>query len=352
MIIILGLAILTIFIKIRYRKLEDVDTFLDRDYTTSIIGVFAVIIFFSHFSDYVDNTPLNKLDELAFFTTSALGQLMVVPFMFFSGYGIFEQFKKKGSKYATNLPKNRIFKVYLMFLIAWSIFLILSFILKNYYSWDRYVLSIFGIVNIGNSNWYVVVILVLYITTYISMRIFGENKVATLLVNLALALVILFTLKECNMDSCWWDSIPAYMFGIVFSYIKPNILSFYKKNKFNRWIFFAFSIGLTVIFGMLNNTYHSPFLYEGMVISFCLIFASFLSLFHAGNKIVLTLGKYCFWIYILQRIPMMIFSQMPEIYSNVYLLFTMCAITTAILAFSIDKLFTFIWNKISKPKLN
>lgn len=352
MIILLGLLVLTVFIKIKYRKKDEIDTFLDKDYSTAIIGVFALIIFFSHFSGYLDQTPLNKLDEIAFFTTSALGQLMVVPFMFFSGYGIFEQYKKKGGKYATNMPKNRIFKVYLMFLIAWSIFFILSFILKANYTYDTYLLSIFGVTSIGNSNWYVVVILALYITSYFAFKIGGDNRGISLIVNLTLCLLLIFILQRFNMDQFWWDAIPAYMFGLVFSYIKPNVISFFKKNNFNRWIFLALSIGLTVLFGLLNNSYHNPCLYEGMAISFCLIFVSLLSLFHLGNKIVITLGKYCFWIYILQRIPMMIFYQVPALTSNVYLYFVLCAAGTALLAFSIDKLFIFIWSKISKPKLN
>lgn len=351
MIIILGLLILTVFIKIRYRKIDEIDNFLDKDYTTSIIGVFAVIIFFSHFFGYTDHTPMNKLDEIAKLLTSSLGQLMVVPFMFFSGYGIFEQYQKKGESYANNLPKNRIFKVYLMFFIAWIVYFALSFILKANYSLERYIWSPIAITSIGNSNWYVVVILVLYLSTYLSLKIAGESKPFALIINIILCLMLIFIFLYFNMGDFWWDSIPAYAFGLIYSYIKPHVICFCKKHKLNRYILFVISIGLTVLFGLLNNSVNNPFLYEGMVISFCLIFTCLLSLFHVGNKIVLTLGKYCFWIFILQRIPMRILYQFNPITNNIYLFFFLSAILTAALALGFDKLFTLIWSLISKPKL-
>ena len=74
MIIILGALFLTLFIGIKYRKRDNIDSYLDRDHTLSIIGIFAVIIFVSHFSGYLDQTPLNKLDVLGFTITSSVGQ--------------------------------------------------------------------------------------------------------------------------------------------------------------------------------------------------------------------------------------------------------------------------------------
>ena len=351
MIIILAIFILTLLIKIRYRKLADVDTYLDKDHTTSIIGIFAVIIFFSHFSGYLDHTPINALDQIAFNVTSGLGQLMVVPFMFFSGYGLFEQYKNKGINYVNKLPKSRIFKVYLMFLFAWIIFFALALILKANYTVPEYLLSIFGIVAIGNSNWYVVIILVLYFTSYLSMKLAKENKDLALIINIMLGLILIFSLIKFNAGMYWWDSIPAYLFGLVYSRYKDNFLTFYKKANWTRWCTFILSVGLTAGFGMLNFFFMNPIYYEMMVICFCMIFASFLSLFKVGNVIILTLGKYCFWIYILQRIPMLIFYKVDVITSNIYLYFFLCLVSTALLAFIMDKLFTLTWSKINNLSL-
>ncbi len=349
MIIILVAVFLCIFIKIKFRKLDNIDSYLDRNQTTSIIGIFAVVIFFSHFFGYFDRSTLNQLDGIAAFTTSALGQLMVVPFMFFSGYGIFEQFKAKGEGYADKMPKNRLLKVYLMFIISWSLFLVLSFTLKSNYTLEQYLLSPIGVTAIGNSNWYVVIILVLYFSTYISIKV-GGNQKAALIINVILCLFLIFVLQKFPVDSCWWNTIPAYAFGLFYSYLKPHILKFYKKHKANRWILLGISILLTVGFGILNSMYPSNIFFFLMDMSFSLIFACFLSLFIVGNKIVLTLGKYCFWIYITQRLPMKVFNSIPQVKQYIYVYFILCVVSTALLAFAMEKLFNLIWGLINKKK--
>ena len=349
MIIILVAVFLTIFIGIKFRKSDNLDSYLDKNQTTSIIGVFAVVIFFSHFFGYFDRSTLNQLDYIAAFTTSALGQLMVVPFLFFSGYGIFEQFKAKGDGYASKLPKNRILKVYLMFLLSLTLYIVLSFVLKTYFSPTHYLWSLVGFTSIGNSNWYVVVILVLYFSTYLSIKI-GINQKMSLIINVVLCIALVLMLRKFDLDSAWWNTIPAYAFGLVYSYIKPYILKFYKKHKANRFILFGVSIALTVVFGVLNALFPSDNFYMLMVISFAFVFASFLALFVVGNKIVLTLGKYCFWIYILQRVPMRICSTIPFVKDNTYVFFIICVIVTAGLAFGMNKLFDWLWALLNKKK--
>ena len=274
---------------------------------------------------------------------------MVAPFLFFSGYGIFEQFKAKGEGYANKLPKNRILKVYLMFFLSWTLFFIASFIFKWNFSLETYLFSPIGITSIGNSNWYVVVILALYFTTYLSIKIGKDPKVA-LVINIVLCLLLIFILKKFDINSCWWNTIPAYAFGLFYSYIKPSILKFYKKHKANRYIMFGISILLTTGFGILNAMFPSDFFYAGMVMSFAFVFASFLALFVVGNKIVLTLGQYCFWIYITQRIPMRIFTSIPQIKNMMHVCFLICVVGTAILAFSMDKLFNCVWPLLDRKK--
>lgn len=349
MIIVLVAVFLSIFIGIKFRKSNNIDSYLDKNQTTSILGIFAVVIFFSHFFGYFDRSTLNKLDYIAAFTTSALGQLMVVPFLFFSGYGIFEQFKAKGDSYASKLPKNRILKVYLMFLLSLTLYIVLSFVLKTYFSPTHYLWSLVGFTSIGNSNWYVVVILVLYFSTYLSIKIGGNQKMS-LIINVLLCVALVLMLRKFDLDSAWWNTIPAYAFGLIYSYIKPSILKFYKKHKANRFILFGISIALTVNFGILNSIFASDNFYTLMVISFAFIFVSFLALFTVGNKIVLTLGKYCFWIYILQRFPMRICCNLPVVKDNTYLFFGICIVITAALAFGMNKLFEWLWPKLNKKK--
>lgn len=66
------------------------------------------------------------------------------------------------------------------------------------------------------------------------------------------------------------------------------------------------------------------------------------------NKILLWCGKHLFEIYILQRIPMIIFDKLglPEV--SIYLYFTLCLITTVIIVFPFKYVTDKLWKLILK----
>lgn len=64
---------------------------LNKEQTTCINGIFVLFVFLSHFGQY-ETMPWNNL-------LLAIGQLMVAPFLFYSGYGIMEQIQRRGIMY-------------------------------------------------------------------------------------------------------------------------------------------------------------------------------------------------------------------------------------------------------------
>ena len=77
--------------------------------TATINGIFSVLIFLSHSVQYVKLDGV--LDAPYFDLRSFLGQLVVVTYLFYSGYGIMESARKKGTAYIKAMPKNRLFKL-------------------------------------------------------------------------------------------------------------------------------------------------------------------------------------------------------------------------------------------------
>lgn len=71
----------------RLRPIAFNDAYLSRRETTSVKGVFTLLVFFSHFSGYVSPDG-GRADALFRAVNSGIGQLMVVMFLFYSGYGI------------------------------------------------------------------------------------------------------------------------------------------------------------------------------------------------------------------------------------------------------------------------
>lgn len=106
---------------------------LNKEQTTCINGIFVLFVFLSHFGQY-ETMPWNGV-------LLAIGQLMVAPFLFYSGYGIMEQIKRRGIVYIDSMPRKRILKFYIHFCMALCIYLFLSFLLRKEYSFVRIIFS-------------------------------------------------------------------------------------------------------------------------------------------------------------------------------------------------------------------
>ena len=152
--------------------------YLSKDTTTSIKGIFVLLVFFSHLKQYISFDSI--FDKGYVLLQDYLGQLIVCVFLFYSGYGIFESFKKKGKNYIEELPKSRILKTLVHFQIAIIVYLILNLIVGNNYSIVKKLLSFIAWESIGNSNWFVFTILCCYSSTYFSFKILKKEKSAIL----------------------------------------------------------------------------------------------------------------------------------------------------------------------------
>lgn len=70
-------------------------SFLSKEQTTPIKGLFVILVFFRHFRGYVDMDH-GLLNHLFVMLDSRSSQLIVTMFFFYSGYGILEQLKING----------------------------------------------------------------------------------------------------------------------------------------------------------------------------------------------------------------------------------------------------------------
>ena len=134
--------------------------------TQTIKGFFVITVFFSHFCSYVS---LDIWYDSVVRVCRYLGQLMVVPFLFYSGYGIFESVKKKKENYIKQFPKKRILKVLLHFDLAVLLFLVLDALINQPVSLYKFTLSLVAWEAIGNSAWFIFAILCAYLFAYVGL---------------------------------------------------------------------------------------------------------------------------------------------------------------------------------------
>lgn len=263
--------------------------------TTCINGIFVVLVFLSHFRQYVDVSTIPYCWPYVFLQ-SHLGQLIVAPFLFYSGYGIMEQIKTRGKSYIDDIPRKRVHKTWLHFSLAVVLFLIVSCFMDEHYPFSQIILSFFAWESIGNSNWYIFAILFLYIATYLGFKITTNRRISIVLVILLCCsyIVAMHYLKD---GSWWYDTILCYPAGMVLSNNKERIKK--SLNIYTPFILFL----ITSIFYIFKGNLIA---HELLAIIFCLDIVLITTFIKIENSILLFLGKHTFEIYILQRIPMIL----------------------------------------------
>lgn len=119
-----------------------------------------------------------------------LGGTGVAIFLFLSGYGLNEAFKKKGVK---DFWKNRIIKVFIPYFILITI---ISLFEKDF-SIKEYILDILGI---KTSYWYIAFLLRQYIIYYITTRFFYRYRLYILFV---ISFIFVFTLPNIEAEQAF-----------------------------------------------------------------------------------------------------------------------------------------------------
>ena len=299
---------------------------LTKESTSIINGIFVGLVFFSHFSSYINYS--NPLYNLFF---KGLGQLMVAPFLFFSGYGIYESIKNK-KDYLKNFPKKRFLKLFINFSLAIIFFLIYSFIIGKKYSLMTILLSFIGWTSIGNSNWYIFAMLCLYAFTYLSFKIFKNKKLA-LGILLTLSIIYMIIIHGVGKSSAWYNTILCYPFGMIFSEYKDIILKSDKHKIIALIILF-------LLFGISLLIRHNYFIYALRSCIFVIVMILVLQYIKIGNPILKFLGKYTFEIYILQRLAFMICQ---NFHLNNVLYFICSILVTSVICI----IYKFLQNKIN-----
>ena len=305
-------------------KIENNINYLDKSQTTSINGIFIIIVFLSHSRSYIELTGMWTGVYNLFF--ALIGQMMVVMFLFYSGFGLYEQYSKN-EEYLHHFMYKRVFKTWIHFMVAIGVFLLLNVIFSREYSIKDILLSFVGWTSIGNSNWYIFDILVLYILFYLS-GILGKtisDSPRIFLQTLWLLVIIFWVFLSICKERYWFDTILAFPLGATFSYFKDTIEDILiKKNRWNMT--FAISVVLFCVFYTIRNNI-------GLSIS-ALFFAMIIVLVTMkviiGNEFLLFLGKNLFPIYIFQRVPMIVLKELGV--KNPLIFVSLSALLTIVIA--------------------
>ena len=300
MIVLFILLLIVCLYGIKYKTFHE--DYMSKQSTNAIKGIFAIIILFSHMRGYLVLSE-NWMNKAYIDVLDYIGQAMVAMYLFYSGYGIMESVKCKES-YRETFFVNRIVKTLINFDLAVFLYLIFNIVRGVQYTYMQYVTCWIGWESIGNSNWFIFDILVLYLIVYFGMLLCKECQIYRkrfCFITFLLSLLLWIILRIVKGEPWWVNTIFTFPLGIYFSIIKQKFEIVINKNYFF----------VTLVVGCFLCIWHNFRGDDGLGIYTCVfsILVVLLSMKVKMNNVILQwLGKNAFSIYILQRLPMHLYS--------------------------------------------
>lgn len=331
--LILLCVVILVFINVKINfTVGYLDTYLKKSQTNAVNGVFVMLVFLRHFKEYI---MCGFYDRIFWEIDRLLEQLIVTTFLFYSGYGILVSLKTK-KDYLQKFPK-RIFKVWLQFAVAVCLFLLLNLFMGKVYSIPTILLSFMAWQSVGNSNWYILAILVLYALSYISGLMTSQDSLKTIIFVSVGCCVYIVVLILCGRGIWYYNTIFCYPLGMLFGEYEQKVRTLLEKTD----TYLMIVVGCAVAF-MASYLYALRFhgviwlvMVELRGIFFVLLVILSTSRIKIGNPVLNWLGKHTFEIYLLQRLPMIALS---GIGMNQYIYLFLCAVVTGLAALLYQKL--------------
>lgn len=328
MLILFAMCAVNVFIAKENTFNED---YLSVTKTNAVKGIFVIIVFFRHFNQYVD---LNGIYDQAFLKFNGyIGQLLVAMFLFYSGYGVMESIKKKGEIYVKSIPTKRALKVLIHFDIAIILFLLLNWMLGNTVSVKQFLLALTGWESIGNSNWYVLAILITYIITFFAFVISKKRWYMGAFLTTVLSVCTILILQHWK-DGYYYNTLLCYTLGIWWSLLHNRFEKVIMKNDIT---YFG---TLMLLFAMYYISYtrrnNGIWQYELWALVFTLLVLLVTMKVCFDNGFIQFLGNHTFSLYILQRIPMWYLSRTVNCQAHPYVFFLLSFLATIVIALIYD----------------
>lgn len=305
MILTLILLLLLCLYGIQFGKNNAYKGYISKGRSNAVKGVFILLVFIGHIKNYIVDAgyEYHGTGDTVFQTFfNLIGQLVVVMFLFYSGYGVMESIRKKGNVYVKAMPKHRVLNTLLNFDMAVCFFLVVNLLMGKEVTVQEFLLSLVAWGSLGNSNWYIFAILVCYFATSIIARFAKTEK--TLLRGVFLSLTIVAWGLMLVKESWWYNTLWAYSTGMFYSTNKTKV-----EDLANRkW---ALVTGILLV--LFCAIYVIPFSAAGfkhnaLSIVFALLVVVLTMRIKIDNKVLQWCGEKLFPLYIYQRIPMIVFA--------------------------------------------
>ena len=344
MAVFFGIATLLCLSSMRLCLSKDGNTeYLSLPHTQTVKGIFIILVFFNHFHSY---TTYTSAFDLAFQNVIIwFGQAMVAMFLFYSGYGVMESIRKKGQGYVDGMPKKRILSTLFRFDCAVLLYALLKLWRGESITPGQFLLSLVGWVSLGNSNWYIFVILMLYLITYGAFKLCRQHNHGVLAVFLGTCAGMLCMAVFGKKQIWWYDTALCYVLGMLYSMCRKRI----EEIMLGRNL--VYILTLLLAFGMCQVLVDYCYTPAGGILRnlvFAVLVVALTMRVSVQSKVLKWCGIHLFPLYILQRIPMILLKELGVANFSIPLYFLLSAAGTVLLTFPFEFLTDALWEKLQK----
>ena len=323
------------------------DEYFSKKQTDCLKAVFAFFVILSHIwakiaLDFnINNFFIHNLGRVF----SIMGYISVSIFLFLSGYGLFYQYKTKGTSYIEKFPKRNILSLYVInicMILFYSLFYCCQ---GKIFSFNEYLQSFLFGNTIIPFGWYLQVAVLFYILFWISFKFTKSDKHK---VSLLTALIIIYCVL-CHfvfeISSTWYECSLCFVLGILFCMYKEKIDFFASKCNY----IFAYALALTLFavlcfLGSSLETDVKIVLKVASTLAFCVVVVLTAMKTNLNNVLLSFFGSIYLEMYVLQGFSIKLFRSEVLYISNPYLYVLAVLVITVILA----KLSHPLFNRITR----
>ncbi len=338
--------------------------YISKSTTANIKGIFVILIFFSHYTQYV--TLGGPYDDAYLALRTHLNQMVVVMFLFYSGFGIMRSIQKKGRAYIRSRLPERFRKVWLQFAAAVLLFLITGLFLGKKFTADHVLLSFVGWDSIGNSNWYIFDTLIAYILLFLAFLIFPlplksrkaqehpletekpKDELSQYLGCAAFTVLIIlfiYVMMAAGRSRYWYNTIFIFPMGCWYAIFQERIEKLIMRNDF--WYVLCVLVNTVIyVFSYERRWTGGIEMYTVWACSFTAMIVLFTMKCSVSGNLLSWFGQHVFSVYILQRIPMMILDRLGLAETHKYVFLILSFLITILMAMLFDEWMGKLWKKI------
>lgn len=307
---------LIVFMKAGIRNSEIDKKVLTKDDSTSLRGVAALFVMFSHYILFIENKFMCDVGPAKILEW--FGGLGVCLFFFLSGYGCYMTVDKK---------EVRISFLWKRFVNVLPTYLILRitfcFLLKEYDG--GIITTLLYILGFREPLWFVSEIIIIYILLYIAVKLNKKHVIGITAVFLFIMSVIFFLL---HFEARWYNANLVFCLGMLFAKHRDKVLAFLQRRYWLKWVEIIFLFGLFsggfVAFKTYAFSAGLKLIAGGL---FCFIFVLFLMRIRIASPAIMYMGKKSLHFYIIHLYVQNIYERMI-IVENAAAWFTLCILSS------------------------